>query len=412
MTLTACETTDFAGSDVWDPVPGAVLYDDFRNLALGTLLNGRVTPSGHTWEVYRASNWQIIDSIYLGRPYRCAASSSGSWNVMVADLGSNDADIEACFVRGADLTTAGGICLRMTGSGSNLSYYYASNAGNFRRVTGTGPTVTQLGTFPSIGDGDLLRVTAIGSTFTIYRNGVQVAQFVDAVFSGNRHGLFQGFSGADYNIAAVNYRPNLPETPSGLVLARNGPGYPCLGVLDGSGHVMLLPGENNYDALVVDPGIADVDVEVSAALNGTGSGATVCGGGIVVRKAAGDHRGYYVGRSDFAASSGRTYVMKMDAAGAVTRVGNLTHPLAWADYDLMRVVVDGDTMTVYQNGTLIGTLALDASYSSFTQHGIHIGTENHVPGSSHMNDPQLFDYLTMCPAAPGGWLLGLFLGGA
>lgn len=178
------------------------VYDDFRPLAVGTSIPGRVSDSGHTWVNLSSRNWQVVD---LGLAGHSVRAISGSRQRVGIEFGTADVDVEVVL---QDLDTqSAGLSIR----NSVFDYYRVSAFGDTQvdviLVQGAAETILATYTSLNLSDEAWLRCVASGSTLTTYLDGVQLGSVTDSTITGTNHGMFCRFGGGGYNFYAFNMHP-------------------------------------------------------------------------------------------------------------------------------------------------------------------------------------------------------------
>lgn len=138
---------------------------------------------------------------------------------------------------------------------------------------------------------------------------------------------------------------------------------------------------------LIDPGIPDVEITVTLAVLGGDQSK-----GVAVRHHDSDSRCYTVSANK---SIDRLAVTKVTATGGIPV--DFTHD--WIDGDELKVRTEGDTLTVWVNGTLVGTVTMDSAYAAFTRVGLY---------EDQTTDAR-FDDFEVCPLAVtkpwgAGWM--------
>lgn len=191
--------------DSW--TPNGSVYDDFRALAVDTLLSGRVSDSGHTWVQYHVT-WKIYAPGH-GTVGNIARGEGGQRGRIGIDFGTADVDIECVLEDDGEGTLGGGLMLRRDGIG----YYSVQfSAGNVYVLGITEFSVeTPVATYTGVSGGELsvLRVVTSGNNITTYVDGVELGTVVDSTYAGTVHGLWQAFGGVNNSHAfyAFNMHP-------------------------------------------------------------------------------------------------------------------------------------------------------------------------------------------------------------
>lgn len=125
---------------------------------------------------YTDANWGISD----GMAYALSSVDNDNNAVGFLEVESPSQDVTATF--GA-VGTNHALALRLNPDDSVLTYwyfYFGTNAG-YMFKTGTSNGAFTLVPAMTCSAGDTVRITASGNTFTVYRNGVEVAQFTNAL---------------------------------------------------------------------------------------------------------------------------------------------------------------------------------------------------------------------------------------
>lgn len=172
-----------AGDDA--RIPALVVADDFgrsdSNTTLGT------TPTGQAWTA-SGGTWGVSG----GRAYVVSAALN---TIATVPFTAADFDMQA-VVAGS---TAGnqGFAFRAT-SQTNGYVLNFRDSGFFKIHKFVGGVQTTLGTstVPGALAGDVIRLNVVGSTFTVYRNGVRVLQVTDATFTTQTAHGFYAFQAA------------------------------------------------------------------------------------------------------------------------------------------------------------------------------------------------------------------------
>lgn len=190
------------------------VYDDFRPLAVSTPLSGRTSDSGHPWIIYNGT-WQIYASTPASGVVEgnCAGTTGGSHTRCGIDFGASDVSVEVTLEHSTALALGAGLMLRRDASG-----YYLARNDELQKVTTAG-TITVLDTYAgSLTNASVLRAECVGSTITVFQDGVEVGGATDSTYGGTIHGMYQRFGGNDtsYQFYAFNMHP--PSRPSGILV--------------------------------------------------------------------------------------------------------------------------------------------------------------------------------------------------
>jgi hypothetical protein len=173
-----------------------IVSDSFNRADSATTLGNAET--GQTWSYSNSvSNpWGISSNqAYL---------VSGTNAFAFVDSGKADVEISATFPVSPTSSTVHNIIARYTDT--NNHYMFQNNGSNilfYKRVSGT---YTQLGTVANTPQAnDVMKVSLIGSTITLFINGVQKAQWTDSTYTTQtKHGLQAGTNACrfdDFKIA-------------------------------------------------------------------------------------------------------------------------------------------------------------------------------------------------------------------
>lgn len=201
-------------------VPNGTVYDDFRDLTIGTTINTRTSDSGHTWgSRHRTETWQIQDGTHFGGPDEgeVAGTSGDTYNMLGIDFGSADADVLITIERPIDLALRAGLMLRRT---ADLNSCYTvtlfGSTVQVDKVTGItnpflDPVETTIATWTGLtfGEMSVLRAIMSGNDIDAYINGAFVGSVTDSTYTGTIHGMFQRFGGTttSYRFYAFNMSP-------------------------------------------------------------------------------------------------------------------------------------------------------------------------------------------------------------
>lgn len=190
--------------------PNGAIYDDFRAVAPGTNLLGRVSTSGHTWVSPSGggdqSVWSIVDDSANGSLDGNVALFGGlDYGRLGIEFGAADVDVEVTF--GYD---GGGISLRNTTftgyavqcGGSSADIIKVSNYGS-----GAASYLASWTGIAGIADGGVLRVVAAGSLMSVYVNGTLIGSASDSSYAGTNHGVYARFGNAGQTAYAFNMHP-------------------------------------------------------------------------------------------------------------------------------------------------------------------------------------------------------------
>lgn len=183
------------------------VYDDFRPLAVDTLLSGRTSDSGHTWAQYHVT-WKIYDPGHdsVGNIARGEGGERGRIGI---DFGTADVDVECVLEDDGTGSLEAGLMLRRTAAGYYTVAFFAGQV-SIAKITEFS-VETGLATYTGLSGGELgvLRAVASGNDITAYWNGVELGTVTDSTYSGTVHGLWQRFGGVNNSHAfyAFNMHP-------------------------------------------------------------------------------------------------------------------------------------------------------------------------------------------------------------
>lgn len=156
------------------------------NVSLG------VSDSGDVWQAIKGT-WGIINNQ--------AYNSGGVADAMaVIDSGNTNADV---LVIWAIYTGDAGVLIRVVDQNNG---YLLTNSGFFKKVAGVYTTISNPLASSAV-TGDIIRIVASGSRFSVYRNGILMGVINDtSVIGGTMHGLRQdAATGARFDNFSIMY---------------------------------------------------------------------------------------------------------------------------------------------------------------------------------------------------------------
>lgn len=188
--------------------PTSTTYTDTFNRSNETDLS--VTDTGQTWTHYRSGRWGVSTN----KAYLSTAHNAGS--IAVIDAGTPDVTAE-CTISALDPSGDGGLAMRVEAVNNFFVFTVIDtgalvvlncSAGSFSTIT---PSLSSTYTA-----GDVLKVTASGSTFTIYRNGVLNGTLTNADHAaGTLFGLWGESTAPPSPLRIEDFSVTATEPPNG-----------------------------------------------------------------------------------------------------------------------------------------------------------------------------------------------------
>jgi len=140
-----------------------------------------------------AAAWSAVAGTWGISSNQAYCSAGAGQNFAFIECGVADVIVQATVAGSASVNQ--GIAFRFNGGSAQNGYLAIFNdagAGAMRFYKVVAGAFTQIGTVTqAISTGDVVKVSAVGNTLTMYRNGTQVLQINDSTFpSGTQHGLW------------------------------------------------------------------------------------------------------------------------------------------------------------------------------------------------------------------------------